>query len=361
LGALPRAVWSRRSRQLDSMGKSGGLRLSAGLADIRLQFGGCGTLNLSDLEGAGFDVQTENHALAVLTKDFSGPLGELCDALMEVRISDVELIRGGGGEANSTQCLRRSLSDRDWLKRNIVIRKIVNGAERAAISHEIDHVRRINNGAVALEIEWNNKDPFFDRDLKNFQRLHSEGAISVGVIVTRGKSLQQNLVQIVMTCAINHGVSGFDDLARFGLNPTLRQRRMVKGEGDDFVADWARRFVQDKFGNATTHWDKLSERIERGVGTPCPLLSVGIPAASVYRNRVDEPCAGKGGFFDKPVGLPKTPLPCVRMIRFPALRAIGWGAWDARQGRHRHDGDRCRRHGRPAPPVSGRRYRDSVA
>ena len=244
-------------------------------------------MNLSDLEGAGFDVQAENHARAVLTKDFPEPLHELCDALMGVRISDVELIRGGGGEANSTQRLRRSLADRGWLKRNIVIRKIVDGEERAATSHEIDHVRRTDNGAVALEIEWNNKDPFFDRDLENFQRLHSEGAISVGIIVTRGKSLQRNLIQIVMECAANHDVGGFDDLGQFGLSPTVRQRHMVKEVGEGFVADWARRFVQDKFGSATTHWDKLLERIRRGVGNPCPLLLVGIPADSIYQDEVD--------------------------------------------------------------------------
>ena len=244
-------------------------------------------MTLSDLRNAGFDVQAENHALAVLTKDFPEPLDELCDALMEVRISDVELIRGGGGEASSTQRLRRSLTDRDWIKRNIVIRKIVDGTERAATSHEIDHVRRTDNGAVALEIEWNNKDPFFDRDLENFQRLHSEGAISVGVIVTRGTSLQQNLVRAVMACATNNGVGGFDDLVRFGLNPTLRQRRMVKETGDGFIADWARRFVQDKFGSATTHWDKLQERISRGVGNPCPLLLIGIPVTAVQQARID--------------------------------------------------------------------------
>ena len=164
-------------------------------------------MSLSDLEKTGFDVQTENHALAVLSKDFPGPLGELCEALLDVQITDVELIQGGGGEANSTQRLRRSLAGRDWIKRNIVIRKTVDDIERAAISHEIDHVRRTDKGAIALEIEWNNKDPFFDRDLENFQRLHSEGAISVGVIVTRGKSLQDDLVRIVARCASNHGVS----------------------------------------------------------------------------------------------------------------------------------------------------------
>ncbi len=244
-------------------------------------------MSLSDLEGAGFDIQAENHVLAVLIRDFPEPLDELCNVLIGVRISDVELIRGGGGEANSTQRLRRSLTDRGWFKRNIIIRKIVDGAERSAISHEIDHVRRMENGSIALEIEWNNKDPFFDRDLENFQRLHSEGAISAGVVVTRGKSLQDNLVQIVKKCAVNHGVRGFDDLAQFGLNPTQRQRRMVRTVGDDFVTEWARRFVQDKFGSATTHWEKLQERISRGVGNPCPLLMIGIPATSVYQERIE--------------------------------------------------------------------------
>ena len=167
--------------------------------------GGRFALSLSDLEGAGFNVQTVNHALAILTSDFSSPLEELCAALLSFRIADVELIKGGGGEANSTQRLRRSLTEREWVKQNIVIRKTVDDVERAAISHEIDHVRRTDNGSIALEIEWNNKDPFFDRDLENFQRLHSEGAISVGIIVTRGRSLQNSVVHIVTTCAISHG------------------------------------------------------------------------------------------------------------------------------------------------------------
>ena len=243
-------------------------------------------MSLPDLERAGFDVQAVNHAQAILTKDFPQPLGELCSALLNFRIADVELIRGGGGEANSTQRLRRSLTEREWVKRNIVIRKIVDDMERAAISHEIDHVRRTEYGAIALEIEWNNKDPFFDRDLENFQRLHSEGAISVGIIVTRGESLQTSLVRIVAACAINHGVEGFGGLERFDVTPTARQRRMVRAERGEFVGEWARRFVQDKFGSATTHWNKLQERIERGVGNPCPLLLIGIPGASIYQDRI---------------------------------------------------------------------------
>ena len=52
---------------------------------------------------------------------------------------------------------------------------------RESVSHEIDHVRTFESGArIALEIEWNNKDPFYDRDLENFKRLHADGAISAG-------------------------------------------------------------------------------------------------------------------------------------------------------------------------------------
>jgi hypothetical protein len=43
---------------------------------------------------------------------------------------------------------------------------------------------------VALEIEWNNKDPFFDRDLNNFRLLFELRVASVGVIVTRCDELQ---------------------------------------------------------------------------------------------------------------------------------------------------------------------------
>ena len=243
-------------------------------------------MTLSVLMSAGFDVQTQNHVEAVLVEDFPDPLMELCEVLSEFSIADVELIQGGGGEANLTQRLRQALSRLGWNKRNIVISKIVDGEKRAGTTHEIDHVRKSENGLIALEIEWNNKDPFFDRDLENFQRLHAEGAISVGIVVTRGESLQGSLTRIVRECAKNHMVHGFEDLLPFGVRPTVRQRQMVEKAGGDFVTEWARIFVQDKFGSATTHWKKLQDRINRGVGNPCPLLLIGIPATVVHQEQI---------------------------------------------------------------------------
>ncbi len=48
-----------------------------------------------------------------------------------------------------------------------------------------------------------------------------------------------------------------------------------------FAKGWAHAFVSDKFGEATTHWRKLEDRVHRGVGNPCPLLLIGIPKSVV--------------------------------------------------------------------------------
>ncbi|MYA87078.1 MAG: restriction endonuclease [Boseongicola sp. SB0662_bin_57] len=242
---------------------------------------------MSVLTELGFDVQARNHVEAVLVEDFPEPLNELCKVLADLRVADVELVRGGGGESRPTQRLRRAFNELGWHKRNVEINKIVDGEHRAGTTHEIDHVRQTDKGSVALEIEWNNKDPFFDRDLENFQRLHAEGAISVGIVVTRGKSLQDQMVEIVHACAVNNGVSSYADLEKFGVIPTARQRQMVEDAGGEFAEDWARKFVSDKFGAATTHWDKLKSRIERGVGNPCPLLLIGIPSTAVTKGVIE--------------------------------------------------------------------------
>lgn len=84
---------------------------------------------------------------------------------------------------------------------------------------------------VALEVEWNNKDPFYDRDLNNFRLLFELRAISVGLIITRCDELQDV----------------FDDLNRGA-----------------------------SYGASTTHMSKLLPRIDGGGGGGCPILVFGI-------------------------------------------------------------------------------------
>ncbi len=233
----------------------------------------------------GFQVALQSHAAAILSVDFPDAVAEL-EAVLELMSMPIEEIVGsGGGEAKGTQRLRHALAERGWVKTNFTVEKRINGAARASISHEVDHVRTFDKGLVALEIEWNNKDPFFDRDLENFKRLHAEGAISVGVIVTRGKSLQDDMAGLVQRFAEENGIDSIHAVRGLGLNPTKRQvtaiERRIEISGCVFPEAWASVFVSDKFGQATTHWRKLEDRILRGVGNPCPMLMIGIPSSVV--------------------------------------------------------------------------------
>lgn len=238
---------------------------------------------LERLKAKGFEVVALHHAEAILKHDMPDALQELEGVLDVASIPAVELVRGGGGEGELTQRLRRNFCDKGWLKHNFEVKKIVDGVEKESISHEIDHVKHFPNGTCALEIEWNNKDPFFDRDLENYKRLHADGVISIGVIVTRGASLHSGLREVIENFAITNKVNRIEEVKAF-YSPTERQKAIIetatKSRGS-FEKGWAHAFVSDKFGEATTHWKKLEDRVHRGVGNPCPLLLIGLPKSIV--------------------------------------------------------------------------------
>lgn len=240
---------------------------------------------LNALKARGFQVEFVSHAKAILEMDFPMALRELEEVLLTQTIPIGEIIGSGGGETKATQRIRRALSERGWVKTCFEVKKVINGVERESQSHEVDHVRTIEGaGVIACEIEWNNKDPFYDRDLENFKRLHAEGAISVGIIITRGRTLQDNMRDLILGFATNRRIMDATDLARLDLTPTRRQLGLydqrVKS-GSTFAEAWATSFVADKYGQATTHWRKLEDRIRRGVGNPCPLLLIGLPDSIV--------------------------------------------------------------------------------
>jgi len=228
----------------------------------------------------GFQVLALHHAEAILTYDMPTAIEELESVLFDISLPAEELVRGGGGEGELTQRIRHTLSDTlGWRKHKFEIKKIVDGQEKESISHEVDHVKFFDSGTFALEIEWNNKDPFFDRDLENFKRLHADGVISIGAIITRGESLHEGTRDLIQRYAENEGIDSIESLGQF-YSPTNRQKTLienaVRAKGS-FAAGWAHAFVADKFGEATTHWRKLDDRVRRGVGNPCPLLLIGIP------------------------------------------------------------------------------------
>ncbi len=192
------------------------------------------TIPIGDLP-SGYEYRVTRYADVILRDSFPTHWNDLIETLTRFHIDVVTDIYQAGGN-RSTVAIRfdGALQARGWGKRNIDISTTINEQLVAKVrSHEIDMFKL---GAqhlfpgVAVEMEWNNKDPFFDRDLSNYYALHRAGALAVGVIVTRGPRLQQRLQE--------------------------RDRQ--------------------RFGASTTHWGKLMPRVDIGGGGECPLFLVGI-------------------------------------------------------------------------------------
>ena len=109
---------------------------------------------LDKLRGRGFEIQFQSHAAAILEKDFPRAIDELQEVLYKLTIPIGEIIGSGGGETKGTQRMRHAFNDVGWHKFIFEIKKIINGVEREAISHEIDHVKQFEGNTLALEIEW---------------------------------------------------------------------------------------------------------------------------------------------------------------------------------------------------------------
>ena len=100
-------------------------------------------------------------------------------------------------------------------------------------------------------------------------------------------SLHEGMYDFVLRFAREQNIGSLDDLARLDIVPTPKQRaesvKRVERTRDpiEFAVAWTDKFVADKYGEATTHWRKLMDRVTRGVGNPCPLVLIRLPASIV--------------------------------------------------------------------------------
>lgn len=224
----------------------------------------------------GYTFVFRRHALAILQQDYPQVCSDLNGVLDSFYIEKDEVLAGGGGESTITQRLRRDLAKLGWKKRKIRIEETIDGITQASDTHEMDHFRTFSEdlAGVALEIEWNNKDPFYDRDLENFRRLHEIGVISVGVIITRGKSLQQKLLDVFREDFLQTSDRVKEELKKKNIWKKFEGKKFNSPREKAFAI--AKAAHASKYGRATTHMDKLMDRINRRVGSPCPLMLIGI-------------------------------------------------------------------------------------
>lgn len=87
---------------------------------------------------------------------------------------------GGGRKSKVSGSIDQFLYEKGWIEKSFQTSIKVDETILDSPTHKVDCYKN----EVALEIEWNNKDPFFDRDLNNLRLLFDLRAISVGVIIT---------------------------------------------------------------------------------------------------------------------------------------------------------------------------------
>lgn len=203
-----------------------------------------------------FEIYSYRNAAAILASSFQNQFSDLIDGLKKFQISR-EMIREPGGskgpiakyvdtlfrEENGWREARISADLHVKLlhpkKKNAVLDEYVR--EGFLDGHRIDFL----NGRVALDLEWNSKDQTYDRDLYAFSAFYDAGAIDVGIVLTRGSSLDSQFFR--------------------GLG------KVLKKDGSEGVEE-----VYKKFGASTTWMGKLLYRLDAGRNGGCPVLAIGI-------------------------------------------------------------------------------------
>jgi len=174
------------------------------------------------------------HPLAILDREFHEEFTDVKEVLTKFELRKSNIVRGGGGKSAVSGYLDSELYKKGWVEKSFDTEILIDKEVHKTPTHKVDCVK----GRIALDIEWNNKTEFYDRDLNNFRLLHGLGAISVGIIITRTTELQSEV---------------FKPLG-----------------------------IGSKYGASTTHLNKLIPKIEGGGAGGCPVLVLGVkPGAYV--------------------------------------------------------------------------------
>jgi hypothetical protein len=176
---------------------------------------------------ARYHVKEWRNATGVLATACPEQWSDIQAVLRGFRLLKSEVIVGGGNRSLISRRIDEAFYARGWQEKGFATAITVDDQTTDSPTHAVDCLK----GGVAVEMEWNNKDPFFDRDLNNFRLLFDLRAIQVGVIITRSWELQEIF------------------------------KRLGKGAS---------------YGKATTHHEKLWPKIEGGGGGGCPVLTFAI-------------------------------------------------------------------------------------
>ncbi|MFZ2199330.1 MAG: BglII/BstYI family type II restriction endonuclease [Microgenomates group bacterium] len=190
--------------------------------------------DFSDLIIEKYEIYNYRHASTILRSDFPTEYAQLTELLENFDLTREDIQAQGGRKSPIASKFDAKLYSTGWEEKLWNISLEIDGKKNPFPTHHVDYYKN----RIAVELEWNNKDTFFDRDLNNFRLLHQLGIISVGIIVTRSDKLQKV----------------FNTL----------------GKGKSY-------------GTSTTHTGKLLPKIVGGGSAECPVLVFGISEACVKK------------------------------------------------------------------------------
>lgn len=190
-----------------------------------------------------YEIHEYRHAISILSQNYPNEWNEILEVLNDFQLLESHILAGGGNKTQMAQTLDNHFTRLEWRENRFetgiqVTQFEIHGRNSStqvgqyyiqSSTHAVDEYKN----TIGVEVEWNNKDPFYDRDLNNFRLLYELRAISVGVIITRADELQR-------------------------------------------VFNRLGRLIGRKYGMNTTHMGKLLPRLEGGAGGGCPVVVFGI-------------------------------------------------------------------------------------
>jgi len=103
-----------------------------------------------------YEVVEVRHAVAILKVDFPDEYKDIIDLLMGFELKKEDILTAGGRKSPIANKLDSFLEHRGWVEKSFDTAIKIDGQERLSPTHAIDCYKN----KVALDIEWNNKDPF---------------------------------------------------------------------------------------------------------------------------------------------------------------------------------------------------------
>lgn len=194
----------------------------------------------------GWDCYDWRNAKTILEHGHPHEWDDVLRVLSAFRLKHSDLARKGGRKSPISNAIDSEFYRLGWMERKFETAILVDGVARRSPTHKVDCFK----GKIALEVEWNNKDPFYDRDLNNFRLLYDLRIADVGIVVTRSSELMDDL---------QHD--------KFGL-------------GRDTAGT----------GSSTTHFSKLETKVLGGGAGGCPVLVFAM-TSGLYEDdrRLNEP------------------------------------------------------------------------